>query len=166
MVGARSLGIPAAYSFVSVSEPNAFSVIANLHASLRSHLSGFSDVSYLELSEGETTAEAGAAVILDSAAHKILSDLHVLFECCRNAKVVLTGTGQWGGACQPGEGQEQQPWPGERHGGKPSCQPIVFPSVRIIVPSLQYPPPGSACVVLTNLVEVAPDAPLPILAEI
>ena len=76
MVGARSLGIPAACN--SVSEPMRSRAVAIRIDALHAHLSGFSNEAYLELSEGETTAEAGAAVVLDSAAHKIQSDLHAL----------------------------------------------------------------------------------------
>lgn len=101
-------------------------------------------------------------MVLHTAAVRSPRSLRISLEC----KVVLTGTGQWGGACQPGEGQEQQPWPGERHGGKPSCQPIVFPIRQNHSSQLAVSSSPVLCVVLTNLVEVAPDAPLPILAEV
>lgn len=75
---------------------------------------------YLQLSQGEATAEACPAVILDGAAHRVRG---VVFQN-RALGVKLTGIGQSGGACRPGEGRQQRPSHGVPDGARPSCRAV------------------------------------------
>ena len=75
---------------------------------------------YLQLSQGEATAKACPAVILDGAANRVRV---VVFQN-RVLGTKLTGIGQSGGACRPGEGRQQRPSHGVPDGAKPSCRAV------------------------------------------